>query len=190
MASLPSHAAAALALGSCFYRAEMPKRVWALGAFVAMLPDADVIAFRFGIPYQHLFGHRGFTHSLFFALLAAAALTLIAFRQTGGSRGAVFLYLFLAAASHGALDAMTNGGLGVAFFAPFDGRRIFFPFRPIQVSPIGLARFFSARRAWPVIRSELVWIWLPAVVLAATVLTLRGKASRRTEPGHSEAGFS
>jgi inner membrane protein len=189
MASLPSHAAAALALGSCLYRSETPKRVWVLGAIVAMLPDADVIAFRFGIPYQHLFGHRGFTHSLFFALLAAAALTLIAVRRTvsGVSRGAVFLYLFLAAASHGALDAMTNGGLGVAFFAPFDDRRIFFPFRPIQVSPIGLARFFSARRAWPVIRSELVWIWLPAVVLAITVLTLRGKLPGETKSVDSRA---
>jgi hypothetical protein len=73
MASLPSHATAALALGSCFYRSEIPKRVWVLGAFVAMLPDADVLAFRFGIPYQHLFGHRDFTHSLVFALLAAAS---------------------------------------------------------------------------------------------------------------------
>jgi inner membrane protein len=45
-------------------------------------------------------------------------------------------------ASHGILDAMTDGGLGVAFFSPFDDTRCFFPFRPIKVSPIGLS-FFS-----------------------------------------------
>jgi inner membrane protein len=174
MASLPSHAVAALALGACFYRSEVPKSVWALGAVVAMLPDADVIGFRFGIPYQNVFGHRGITHSLLFALVVAVVVMLACWRLGAGgvggiSRGALCLYLFLAAASHGLLDAMTNGGLGVAFFAPFDNRRFFFPFRPIQVSPIGLARFFSAR-GWAVIRSELVWIWVPSALLITIAL--------------------
>ena len=39
------------------------------------------------------------------------------------------LYLFLSTASHGVLDALTDGGLGVAFFSPFDQTRYFFPFR-------------------------------------------------------------
>ncbi len=174
MASLPSHAVAALALGACFYRSEVPKSVWALGAVVAMLPDADVIGFRYGIPYQNVLGHRGITHSLLFALVVAVVGTLTFWRSGAGgiSRGALCLYLFLAAASHGLLDAMTNGGLGVAFFAPFDNRRFFFPFRPIQVSPIGLARFFSAR-GWAVIRSELVWIWVPSAVLITIALGVR-----------------
>jgi membrane-bound metal-dependent hydrolase YbcI (DUF457 family) len=58
-------------------------------------------------------------------------------------------------ASHGVLDAMTDGGLGIAFFAPFDNTRYFFPFRPVKVSPIGLS-FFSAR-GLDVIWSELLW---------------------------------
>lgn len=93
MASLPSHAVAALALGACFYRPEVPKRVWALGALLAMLPDADVIAFRFGIPYGNLFGHRGITHSLLFALVVAAAIALVAARQPvpGIRRGVRYL---------------------------------------------------------------------------------------------------
>jgi inner membrane protein len=28
-----------------------------------MLPDADVLAFKFGVAYGNVFGHRGFTHS-------------------------------------------------------------------------------------------------------------------------------
>lgn len=183
MASLFSHAAAALALGACFYRPEVPKRVWALGAFAAVLPDADVIAFALGIPYEHVLGHRGLSHSLLFALALAAALGLAGFRRRvrtipGISRVALFLYLFLAAASHGALDALTNGGLGVAFLAPFDDRRFFFPFQPIQVSPIGISRFFSAR-GWAVIRSEAVWVWLPAALLAAVALSLRRSEAER-----------
>jgi inner membrane protein len=60
-------------------------------------------------------------------------------------RFTLFTYLFLATASHGVLDAMTDGGLGVAFFSPFDNRRYFLPWRPIVVSPISIARFFSGR---------------------------------------------
>jgi inner membrane protein len=172
MASLFSHAAAALAIGACFARPGVPKRVWALGAFAAMLPDADVAAFALGIPYEHMLGHRGLTHSLLFAAALAAVLALAAGTTRGMSRAVLWLYLFLATASHGALDALTNGGLGVAFLAPFDAHRFFFPVRPIQVSPIGIARFFTAR-GWTVIRSELVWIWLPSALLAAGALTVR-----------------
>ncbi len=45
--------------------------------------------------------------------------------------------------SHGVLDAMTTGGEGVAFFAPFDNSRYFLPWREIKVSPIGAAKFLA-----------------------------------------------
>ncbi len=62
--------------------------------------------------------------------------------------------------SHGLLDALTDGGLGIAFFAPFNETRYFFPWRPIMVSPIGLSQFFSS---WGlgVLLSELIWIGIP-----------------------------
>ena len=72
-------------------------------------------------------------------------------------------------------DAMTNGGLGVAFFSPFDNRRYFLPWRPILVSPIAVTRFFSPR-GYAILRSELVWIWLPAILFGSTVLMLRRKS--------------
>ena len=56
---------------------------------------------------------------------------------------------------------MTNGGLGVAFFAPFDTTRYFFPVRPVLVSPIGVSEFFNAYGV-QVLVSEAVWIWLPS----------------------------
>jgi inner membrane protein len=64
------------------------------------------------------------------------------------------------------LDAMTNGGHGVAFFAPFENSRHFFPLSPIEVSPIGVSRFFSARGA-VVVQNEMWWIWLPAATASA-----------------------
>jgi inner membrane protein len=165
MASIFSHAIAAAALAPVVLPRPIPGRVVVLGALAAILPDADVIGFRFGVAYGYLLGHRGLTHSLAFALLLAALLLPFAGAGSRMSRGRVFAYLALAAASHGVLDAFTNGGLGVAFFAPFSPERYFFPVRPIQVSPIGAAAFFS-ERGRRVIASELLWIWLPAAAVA------------------------
>ena len=77
---------------------------------------------------------------------------------------------------------MTDGGLGVAYFAPFSNRRYFLPWRPIPVSPISVARFFDAR-GLQVLAGEIVWIWLPCAALAAAGrLARRGKAAPRAEP--------
>ncbi len=67
VASAFSHAVAALGIGACFYRPGTPKRVWVIGAFCSVIPDLDVLGFRFGIHYSDFWGHRGFTHSLLFA---------------------------------------------------------------------------------------------------------------------------
>ena len=70
------------------------------------------------------------------------------------------LVFFLCGSSHGLLDMMTSGGLGVALFAPFYNERYFFPFRPVKVSPIGIDRFFSE---WglKVLWTEFLWIGVP-----------------------------
>lgn len=85
------------------------------------------------------------------------------------------MYFALITASHGVFDAMTDGGLGIAFFSPFDTTRYFFPWRPLRVSPIGPG-FFSGR-ALVVLTSELRWIWLPSAVLALAAWAWR----RRTK---------
>ena len=79
-------------------------------------------------------------------------------------------------ASHGALDAATDGGKGVAFFAPFDTTRYFFAFHPIAVSPLSPARFFGPR-GLAVLRSETLWIGLPSAALVALSQTFRRIAS-------------
>lgn len=174
MASPFSHAVVALSIGTCFYRPQIHKRVWLAGVVCSVLPDLDVVGFRFGIHYGDFWGHRGFTHSLVFAALLAGMVVLAIFRRGAAEIGlfALFGYLFLATASHGLLDALTNGGLGVAFCSPFDTTRYFLPWRPIRVSPIAVTRFFTPR-GFAILQNEAAWIWLPAIMFAAAVLAFR-----------------
>lgn len=120
-----------------------------------------------GIRYGDLWGHRGMTHSLLFAAVIAVVMAF-RFAPARPELWKLMLLLFVITASHGVLDAMTNGGLGVAFFSPFDTSRYFFPWTPIQVSPIGASRFFSIR-GMDVLWSEIVWIWGPAILLGAAI---------------------
>ena len=177
MASIFTHAFIAAAMCKAYTAEPLPARFWLLSVLCSVLPDADVLAFAFGIPYGHMFGHRGFTHSLAFAMLLAAAVVALFFRDAQ-NRTALVVYFFLVTASHAALDALTDGGLGVALFAPFSGARYFFPFSPLTVSPIGIGSFFGE---WglAVIRSELLWVWLPVSLLLAAVLIFRRQRKLR-----------
>ena len=174
MPSAFGHVAPVVALTTAFWTPQAPKRLWIAGALAALAPDLDVIAFGLGIPYQHPLGHRGLSHSIPFAAAVAGALALALFPRAapGFSRARAFAFLFLATASHGILDAFTNGGLGVALLSPFDQTRWFAPFRPIEVSPLGLAAFFSDRGA-AVLGSELGWLWLPFSSLAVAIAVAR-----------------
>ena len=151
MASIFTHPAVALLKT---WAPRLPHRVVVAGAIVTILPDLDVAAFALGIPYAHPLGHRGLTHSIAFALMIAVPITWML--RLGEHRRAAFIFLFLCAISHPILDALTDGGLGIAFFAPFHNERYFFPWTPIRVSPIG-AGFFSAR-GLETIRSEVVYV--------------------------------
>jgi inner membrane protein len=141
------------------------------GAVCSIIPDLDVIGFRFGVRYQDLLGHRGFTHSILFAAALGALVGLTLFRHGPVGGWTVFLFLFVSTLSHPLLDMLTNGGLGVALLAPFSRERYFFPWRPIEVSPIGVGSFFS-EWGMRVVLSELRWIWLPsaAVFIAGHII--------------------
>jgi inner membrane protein len=167
-----SHAIAAAAIGRASWRPRLPLRFWVWTAFCAMLPDADVIGFGFGVRYADPLGHRGLTHSFFFAAVVGT-LVAWAYGERGGQRVRLAMYFAVVTASHALLDAFTNGGLGVALFAPFSNERYFFPWRPIEVSPIGPG-FFSPR-GLRVLLSELRWIWMPSALVSAIVWIGRKK---------------
>ncbi len=186
MPSALGHAAAALALGTALRPAEAPARLWVLGAACAMVPDLDVIALRVGVPYGHVLGHRGLSHGLIFAAVLGAAVTWIFFRESRWQRlrWRLWTYFFLATASHGVLDAMTNGGLGIAFFAPFETSRYFVPWRPIEVSPISIRRFLDGRGV-AVLASEVRWVMLPAGLFVLGVMGWR-RTRQRTSSGRPD----
>jgi inner membrane protein len=177
MASLLTHALVGTALGQAA-SPELRKRskFWFVAILCSILPDFDVIGFRFGVRYGDLWGHRGMSHSLLFAALTAGSFAV--WMQKGvKKRLKLASLLFAITASHGLLDALTDGGLGVAFFSPFDPHRYFFPWRPIRVSPIGARALFSSR-VLEVLWSEL-WFWGVALVLMLTVVGLRAYRDRR-----------
>ncbi|RZS92566.1 metal-dependent hydrolase [Aquimarina brevivitae] len=164
MASIFAHGLTAFAFSKSFKNDLYSIKLWSLGVICAILPDVDVLGFKFGIAYGDFWGHRGFTHSLLFACILSLLICFLFYRKKMKAYQGVFLfiYFFSCTASHGVLDAMTTGGLGIAFLSPFDTTRYFFPFRPIQVSPIGASRFFS-QWGLKVILSELIWVGIPAL---------------------------
>src|SRR5262245_11724256 len=140
MPSVFSHAIAGLALARTGAPADMRWKLPLVAALSAMAPDLDGIGHMLGVPYDSFFGHRGFTHSITFAVLWGALMAFLFFRRTPWI---AWPLLFLATVSHPLLDMFTNGGLGCALFAPFDNTRHFFPWRPIKVAPIGVGSFFT-----------------------------------------------
>jgi inner membrane protein len=141
-----------------------PTPPWGLPSANSCSPSAST---GLGVPYASLWGHRGLTHSLLAAAIVAAIGTLLAQLARPARRPAtarLALLLFLATASHGVLDALTTGGLGVAFFSPWHLERYFFPLRPIKVSPLSIRAFFGGK-GLRVLASEVVWVGLPCLLL-------------------------
>lgn len=176
MSSCFSHPAVPLAIACWFPSLRTPSLLIA-ASLLSAAPDLDAIGYFAGVPYDAWCGHRGCTHSLAFAALAAALSTPWLARRNGVPRRAVFAFLFAAAASHGLVDMATNGGHGIALAWPFTGERLFWPTRPIVVPPLGVRAFFGPR-GFDAFVSELIWLWTPAIVLGSLGLALR----RRREP--------
>jgi inner membrane protein len=175
MPSIASHPAVPLALTPLLPPELRSPGMVFLGVVCSVLPDLDVLGFRVGMSYGHVLGHRGLSHSIAFAVSFSASLAWllpIAAQPSPALRLQAFGFLCLSALSHGMLDALTNGGLGVAFFAPFDHLQYFFPWHPIRVSPISLHAFLSATEV-RVLRSEVQWVWLPAALVMGLLTLLR-----------------
>jgi inner membrane protein len=162
MATIFTHPIVAVTLGRLI---GMPSRTIAIGSLLSIVPDLDFVAFYTQYEDWHIIGHRGITHSIAFAIV----LGLIATRFCTVTRAfdrdwwRTFLFLTFCTASHGMVDACTSGGAGIAFLWPFTEARFFFPWNPIQVSPIGLE--FLQWEGVEVLISEFRWVWLPCIMI-------------------------
>lgn len=164
MPTIVTHAAVPLCLGLGLGARVIPPRLLLAGIIYAVMPDLDVLSFKLGVAYADAFGHRGFTHSLLFALILPT-LALCARSWFGTSYIRLWLFLFISSLSHSMLDALTTGGMGVGWLWPWSQTRFFFPAQVIRVAPFQLTEYLTPR-GFAVMRSELFWVWLPGAAMA------------------------
>lgn len=139
-------------------------RLLLAGIALAMVPDMDVLSFKLGVAYGNAFGHRGFTHSLLFAFVVPILCVLIGRRWLKASLTRCWLFLTVSLLSHSLLDSITTGGKGVGWLWPWSDERFFAPWQVIKVAPFALSRY-ATPYGHQVILSELLWVWLPGLML-------------------------
>jgi inner membrane protein len=192
VASLFTHVFTAVAVSAMAAPRVGFRKSMVLGAVCSVLPDADVWGHYAGVSSRSFWGHRGFTHSFFFALVWALLLAWMVRRDplTPGEKSWRGVYFFLCTVSHGILDGFTTGNRGVAFFAPFDNSRYVLPGNIIPISPLGVQNFFT-ERGWEVIKAEFLIVWLPLGALALLCwhgrLRIRRAAARATSAERSQS---
>lgn len=154
-------------------------KLWILSLICSSFPDVDVIGYRYlYVPAYEFFGHRGFFHSPFFAAVLSIFIVRFFYHHEevfSKMWWKYILFFFLLTASHGILDALTNGGNGIALLSPITNQRYFFPWTPIEVSPLGIKGFFS-QRGLVVLVSEMVWVWVPCLIVILMNLVRKVKA--------------
>lgn len=150
-------------------RASGMGKLWLLSFFCSVLPDVDGIITRLSPIFFDvrisgmLWSHRGFSHSLMFALVVGILAALYAQKITRHQKPLplLILYFFGLTAFHGLIDATTHGGQGVMFFAPLHDGRYLFLFAPV---PTLRARQWIGSQGLITFGQEILWIWLPLAV--------------------------
>ncbi len=163
MASVFGHIVASSTLGFAGFPKKTDWKALVLAGICAVIPDADVLAFQFDIHYSSIWGHRGWTHSLAFALVFGALVAWIFYRREN-DWWKMAVWFVLATASHPLLDMLTTGGMGCALWWPFSEERLFFPVQVIRVSPLEIRSFIS-KMGLRILFSEAVWIGIPCLGL-------------------------
>ena len=136
-----THIALGACIGEVFFEKKIGKKALLWGALAQSIPDIDFLASFWLSTSENLLAHRGFTHSILFALIIVPLFAVVADRlhrphDTNFKKWSlffaaeVFLHLFL--------DAFNNYGIG--WFEPFSHQR--FSFNVIYVAD----PFFSI---WP-----------------------------------------
>jgi len=155
----------AVAAGSVVAPRQLLRPFLLVGAVCAVLPDIDAIGRPFyGVTgdLEVFGGHRGFTHSITFAVLLGffVSLTTLVDRRWRGHRTGCALFVAIVTALHGVLDVFTSIGATtspVQFLSPFSTRGYAISRHPID-GPL----------------SELFLCFIPLIALTRAVWHVRG----------------
>lgn len=161
------------------------RRVTIAAALCAMLPDLDVVTAMFEIRTWEPMGHRGVSHSLLIAALVALFVTTFWFHDLATGKREwrrVALVLFGATASHGLLDALTTGEVGVALFAPLTDARVWSPWKLLPSCPVGMSEYLGPWGLFT-LANELFYVLIPVGLVVALVRAEPGERRRLYRAG-------
>jgi inner membrane protein len=167
MAMTYTHAVVGFGIAQVYVPGRRRWLYWLLAALLSVFPDFDVFS---SAAYGAIMGHRGFTHSLVFALWLAFLAASLTYRLLRANLWALTGVFFLATASHGLLDALTRGGESIPFFWPATEQR-YGNWGPIPVSDLALEIPDPWRSR--ALRSELLWVWIPTAAFVVAVVVWR-----------------
>jgi inner membrane protein len=122
-----THIAIGAIVGDAIAGKKLGKRGMLWGAFANSIPDFDVVASLWLTMDRNLLAHRGFTHSILFALLLTPLLAWLAYnfhKARGISYLAWTLFFAIEIFCHMLLDTFNNYGIG--WLEPFSDRRFSF----------------------------------------------------------------
>lgn len=120
-----THIALGACMGDAFAGKQLGKRAMFLGAVAQSVPDIDFVASFWNSTSENLLAHRGFTHSILFALMVTPLLALLAerwHRPHNISLKKWILFFGAQAFIHLLIDGMNVYGVG--WFEPFSHYRV------------------------------------------------------------------
>ena len=162
-----THALVPIAAMVAIARAPISGRLMTAAVGAAMAPDLDGLMHPlFGVARDSIYGHRGFSHSLFLAI-AVGALAAVFHRHLKARPLTAAVVVAAAMASHGLLDMMTDSGAPVAYLWPLTSMRMFADWRPLPGSAGQGSSFLGAvvGRIGP----ETIHVIIPLFVVAIVI---------------------
>ncbi len=168
-----THIALGACIGEAFFGRVIGKKAMLWGALAQSVPDIDFVAAFWMSPADNLLSHRGFTHSILFALIVTPFLSLLAERWHRPHNISIkrwILFFALLIFIHIFLDAFNNYGVG--WFEPFSHYRISFntiyvadPFFSVWPGIAFVALLFLKRRN----HKRKYW-WRFAIIMSSLYL--------------------
>ncbi|CAN5218169.1 hypothetical protein BH09BAC3_BH09BAC3_26400 [soil metagenome] len=118
-----THIVLGAVIGEAIAGKQLGKKAMIIGAVAQSIPDIDFLLAIWLRPVDNLLAHRGFTHSILFAVLLVVIAAFIASRRSNlMTRTRWIFFLGIELAAHLILDSLNNYGVG--WFEPFSQVRI------------------------------------------------------------------